>query len=187
MPEPPAHRTCTLLLSGGIDSATLAAFLITQTEWRPVGLFVDIGQRAAAAEREGSRRIAYHYDLPWVETRLSGAPQPPLGEVRGRNDLLIAVARMVDADAVAIGTHAGTPYADCSPAHAEAWQRLLDVQHDGSFRLLAPFLHLTKQEVIALAQLIEVPLGLTRSCEEPGEPCEACNSCLDREQALARA
>jgi 7-cyano-7-deazaguanine synthase len=180
-------RTCTLLLSGGIDSATLAAVLLARGAWQPTALFIDFGQRAAAAERESSHLIARHYGIGWVERRLAGGLAPPLGEVEGRNDMLVAVAAMLPADAVAIGTHAGTPYADSSPAHGDAWQRLLDVQHHGRKRLLAPLLRLTKHEVVALARDCDVPLALTRSCDDAGGPCGSCTSCLDRRHALAGA
>ena len=175
------------MLSGGIDSATLAAVLLARATWQPTALFIDFGQRAAAAERESSHLIARHYGIAWAERRLAGGPALPLTEVDGRNDMLIAVAATVPADAVAIGTHAGTPYADSSPAHADAWQRLLDLQHHGRKRLVAPFLRLTKHDVVALARDCGVPLTLTRSCDDAGSPCGECTSCLDRGHALAGA
>ncbi len=114
-----------------------------------------------------------------------GFDTPSFAEVRGRNDLLLAIgAAASPADAVAIGTHAGTSYADCSPAHTVAWQVLLDSEYGGSRRLLAPLQDLTKREVIALAQHLAVPLATTYSCEDAGGPCGKCVSCRDREAFL---
>ncbi len=174
-----------MLLSGGIDSTTVAALLVDEN-WDVEGVFVDYGQLAAGEERTASRQVADHYRLRWTEIAVHGLEVPAFREVRGRNDLLLAVASAASAaDAIAIGTHAGTPYADCSPAHARAWQFLLDTQHGGIRRLLAPLQSLTKPEVLALAQRLDVPLSLTYSCEDAGGPCGRCTSCRDREHALA--
>lgn len=184
MPRGGSPPTCTLLLSGGVDSTTLGSLLLSR-RWRVSALFVDHGQRAARWERQASRRVADHYGLPWVEKRVTSHGSLPLTEVPGRNDLLIAVGFTLQPDSVAIGTHGGTPYADCSPAHIMAWQTLLDVQHHGRKRLVAPFASMSKDEVVAVARREGVPLALTRSCDDSGDPCHRCASCLDRERLLA--
>lgn len=50
-----------ILLSGGVDSACLAAWVKPE-----VSLFVDYGQRAASGEGRASRRIAQTLALPWA-------------------------------------------------------------------------------------------------------------------------
>lgn len=180
-------RSSAVLLSGGIDSTTVAALLLDE-RWDVDAIFVDYGQLGVADERVASRRIADHYQLRWIEVAVHGLVVPVFREVRGRNDLLLAVASAASAaDALAIGTHAGTPYADCSAAHAAAWQSLLDTQHGGTRRLLVPLQRLSKPEVIALARHLDVPLSLTYSCEDAGGPCGRCTSCRDRQHALAGA
>lgn len=179
--------TSVILLSGGVDSATVAAILTGQ-RWDSHALFVDYGQIAVDDERQASRTLAAHYHLQWTEVRIRGFETPSFSEVRGRNDMLVAIAAAASpALAVAIGTHAGTSYADCSPAHAAAWQSLFDTQHGGSRRLLSPLQTLSKDEVIALALRLRVPLMSTYSCEDSGGPCGRCVSCRDRERALAGA
>lgn len=81
---------------------------------------------------------------------------------------------------IAVGVHAGTGYADCSPGHRYAWQSLLDRQHGGTVQVLAPLIDLTKAEVLALAAQSAVPFALTHSCEAGDSPCGRCQSCRDR-------
>jgi 7-cyano-7-deazaguanine synthase len=181
-----SKRSSAILLSGGIDSATVAALLVEET-WSVEAVFVDYGQLAVRDERAASGQIARHYSLAWAEVTVNGLVVPRFSEVRGRNDLLLAAAAAVSAaDAVSIGTHAGTSYADCSPDHAAAWQGLLDAEYGGSRRLLAPLQSMTKLQVLAMARELEVPLSLTYSCEDADGPCGRCTSCTDRERALAR-
>ena len=181
------RRRYAVLLSGGIDSSTVAALLIREDR-SAEAIFVDYGQLAASEERSASQTIANHYGLPWQEVVLRGIEYDCDGEMRGRNDLLIAVCLAVsDAAQIAIGIHSGTPYADCSEAHSLAWQRLLDVEYAGARRVFAPLLGMTKGEVVALARSLEVPMALTRSCEYSGSPCGRCCSCRDRELTLAGA
>jgi 7-cyano-7-deazaguanine synthase len=52
-------------------------------------------------------------------------------------------------------------------------------------RLLAPFVQWSKADVYSLALRLDVPLGLTHSCEASDEPCGSCRSCVDREALLA--
>ena len=176
-----------LLLSGGLDSATVLALL--QRGGRGVTtLFVNYGQLAAARERQASRQLAEHFAVRWDELTLTGLPNTTVGEVRGRNDLLLALAAAFSpAPFVGIGVHSGTPYADCSPLHQRAWQAVLDVQHGGGRRILAPLRYLSKAQVIALALELKVPAEDTYSCEDADGPCGRCLSCQDRERLDARA
>lgn len=172
---------CTVLLSGGIDSCVVLA-LMTQ-EMAPVSaLFIDYGQPAAGAERQASQAVAAKYGVDRREVAIRGVTIPPSGEIRGRNDMLIAVALAAVPDSmIAIGTHAGTGYADCTDDHAIAWQSLLDGEYVGCRRLLAPLISMRKADVLSLALTLEVPLADTYSCEAGTDPCLNCRSCRDRE------
>ena len=160
----------TVLLSGGIDSAVVTALL--SNERVPVNtLFVDYGQPAASAERRSSGAIAERFGLDHQSLSIDGLQIPSEGEISGRNDFLVAAAQIAcSAGHIALGTHAGTGYADCSPEHAEAWQHLLDVQHYGCKRIITPLMHLQKADVLALAIDLGVPLELTHSCERGRRP-----------------
>lgn len=169
-----------MLLSGGVDSA-LVASLLTDSGQAVSALFVDYGQPAAVAEQTASRAVAEHFGLPWRSVAVIGLTVAAPGEIPGRNDLLIAAgtAAFPGFD-VAVGVHAGTGYADCSFDHRNAWQALLDCQHGGAVRVLAPLIDLTKARVFALAADNGVPFGLTHSCEAGNDVCGRCLSCLDR-------
>jgi 7-cyano-7-deazaguanine synthase len=169
-----------VLLSGGIDSAVVLALLVGGSR-DTVAIWVDYGQRAAASERDASRAIASCYGVAWAELGVANLAPPPVGEFPGRNDLLVAVAAAASPGrSIAIGVHAGTGYADCSPSWAQAWQELLTAQYHGAVCLLAPLASLTKAQVYALAQQLGVPTALAHSCETAAVPCDACSSCADR-------
>lgn len=173
-----------VLLSGGVDSALVATLLLQGG--RPTSaLFVDYGQPAARAELTASRAVAGHLGVAWRQVAVAGLAVPASGETPGRNDLLLAVAAAAAPGCdLAVGVHAGTGYADCSPAHRDAWQALLDRQHGGTLRVLAPLIDLGKAEVLGLAADSAVPFSLTHSCEAGNDPCGRCLSCLDREVLL---
>lgn len=174
------------MLSGGVDSAVVLALLSERAA--PAAIWVDYGQPAAAAERQASKAVAAHYSAPWAEMSARGLRPPGHGEFPGRNDLLVAAARAAaPLSSVAIGVHAGTGYADCSPQWATAWQTLLDAQHSGSVRLLTPLLRLAKSQVYILASELAVPVDVTHSCEAAPVPCGRCCSCGDRQALGARA
>lgn len=176
-----------LLLSGGVDSALIARLLL-EASTPPTALFIDYGQPAARAEAEASAALAAHFGLERACVAVHGLEIPEQGEITGRNDLLLAVARAATpGHDVAIGAHAGTGYPDCSPEHQKAWQWLLDLQHGGTVRVLTPLLNLGKGEVLALAADRGVPLELTHSCEAGNVACGQCRSCRDRAGLRGRA
>jgi 7-cyano-7-deazaguanine synthase len=170
-----------------VDSALTASMLLDEGA-EVAALFIDYGQPAADAERSASCDIARTMNLPWRDLTVRGLLVQAAGEIPGRNDLLIASASACfPHHDVALGVHAGTGYPDCSPAHRQAWQQLLDVQHGGTTRLLTPLIDLTKGEVFALAARAGLPLDKTHSCESSNQPCGTCRSCKDRESIVARA
>lgn len=172
-------------MSGGIDSATAAALLVSEG-WTVSALFVDYEQAAVSSERRASHAIADRYLLEWSEVHLHDFGIASSGEIRGRNDLLIAICLAVSSSSsVAIGTHSGSQYLDCSEPHAKAWQDLLDAEYRGSRRLISPFIGISKVAVVALARDLGVPLELTHSCDSAPDPCGSCVSCLERASVLA--
>lgn len=177
--------TCLVLCSGGIDSATLAALAVAE-EGSVELCFVDYGQPARTAERLAVLALSDYLGVPVVEAAMSGLDVLG-GEIPMRNALLVtcAAALRPGAALVALGVHAGTRYRDCSAEFVGLMQRLLDFHRDGAMRLLAPFVQWSKADIYGLALRLDVPLGLTHSCEAGDEPCGSCRSCADREALLA--
>ncbi|WP_436626165.1 7-cyano-7-deazaguanine synthase [Sorangium sp. So ce136] len=147
-------------------------------------LFVDYGQPAAAQEHAAGNRVALHYEVPLVAVGCHGLGRVGAGYVRARNALLLQIALAAapfDAGHIAIGLHAGTPYADCSPSFVVEMQRCFDIYCDGKIRVVAPFLDEDKPAIVAFCHDRGVPIDLTYSCERGTTPaCGACLSCLDR-------
>ncbi len=171
-----------VLLSGGVDSASLLALCAEQTVYAEA-LFVDYGQRAAEPERAAAVTIAKAYDvtLRYVSAQIGSIPE---GEILGRNALLVHLALATappGATTIMIGIHAGTTYRDCSPVFVEVMQASLDLHRDGTVQIAAPFVTWAKHEVYAYARASDVPLDFTYSCEAGTVPaCGTCLSCQDR-------
>ena len=174
-----------ILASGGIDSSTLL-WLSTQQGLAPTALFIDYGQPAAEAEAEAVARICGSLQAPWRVIRYKGA-RLGAGEIRGRNAYLLHTALLefpACSGVVALGIHAGTGYADCSPEFMEVMQSSYQFHTRGAITTVAPFLNWTKQDVYRLATKLNVPLALTHSCEADNRHCGRCRSCLDRRQLV---
>ncbi|MGH9266591.1 MAG: 7-cyano-7-deazaguanine synthase, partial [Acidimicrobiales bacterium] len=104
----------------------------------------------------------------------------------------VAVAR--GAEAVAIGVHAGDHpvYPDCRPAFVEAAERLAVTANEGfispGFRLLAPFLHRSKADIVTLGAGLGVPFAATWSCYRGAAAhCGRCGTCVERQEAFVMA
>jgi 7-cyano-7-deazaguanine synthase len=103
-----------------------------------------------------------------------------------------AVARR--AAAVATAVHAGDHpvYPDCRPEFIEAAEREARIANEGflpaGFRILAPFLELTKDEIVRRGAEAGVPFDRTWSCYVGGEVhCGRCGTCVERREAFERA
>ena len=101
----------------------------------------------------------------------------------------------LDQAAVVIGAHEddSSGYPDCRKKYFVAMERALrlgsslEESHGVLFRVLAPVIEMTKDQIVAEGRRLGVPIGLTRSCYTNNpEPCGRCDSCQIRERALAR-
>lgn len=172
-----------VLLSGGIDSATLL-FDFVASGRETSAVFFDYGQAAARKEEQAATTLAEITGVRLSVTRLPQLSPRKGGEFPGRNALFVILAASTHHGGghhLALGIHAGTPYSDCSPPFVAAMQNILDLYYEGRTRLVAPFLHWTKNEVLQHAIEVRVPLEMTFSCERPDpDPCGTCLSCRDR-------
>lgn len=173
----------TVLMSGGIDSAACAAFLIS----RGLGVsavFVDHGQAAVEYERVAVRSLAVALEIEVQELALTGAAPFGAGELVGRNAFLVfsaLLATRARSSRIALGLHAGTPYYDCSPTFVDTINRAVAEHTDNAVQVIAPFIEWTKRDVYDYFIQQGLPIELTYSCEFGGVPaCGVCASCLDR-------
>lgn len=202
------------LLSGGMDSATLAYMLADQGEELRL-LSFDYGQRHIR-ELESAAKIAGHLGAPHEVVTLglnlpgSALTDPTIDVPEGhyeaesmkatvvpnRNAVMLSVAFALavahGADAVAFGAHAGdhAVYPDCRPAFVEAFQAMQDIATEGfgAPRLLAPFVHRTKADIARLGADLGVPWANTWSCYQGGAVhCGRCGTCSERIEAFALA
>ncbi|WDT53519.1 7-cyano-7-deazaguanine synthase QueC [Streptomyces sp. G7(2002)] len=118
--------------------------------------------------------------------------------VPNRNAIMLeigaAAAVAAGADAVAFGAHSGDHfiYADCRPDFFQKIERSIRAGNEGlladGFRLLAPFLHVTKADIVQAAAELKVPFELTWSCYRGGEVhCGTCGTCTERREAFSLA
>lgn len=187
-----------LLLSGGLDSTALAAIQ------RPASaLFIDYGQRPAAAEARAATKVAQLLGVPLTTLQLDlrpigggllhgeagvpGAPSPEWWPYR--NQLLVtaaaAVALRARLDHVLVGTVAGDGdrHADGTAAFYAALDQLLRLQ-EGDIGVRAPAIEQTTEELIQTSGLGSDVLGWTVSCHRSDLPCGNCPGCWKRARVL---
>lgn len=172
-----------LLLSGGIDSTALVAFYLSR-DVIVKGLHFNYGHPSFVAEQRAIEKVSSYYKIFVTTIDLGFSIATNKGEYYCRNATLLLSAASISSSKsarFAIGIHAGTPYYDCSKIFVNDIQRLFDGYFNGSVQVEAPFLGLTKWEIINLCNELKVPIEITYSCEQGGDiPCGECLSCIDR-------
>ncbi|RBQ16518.1 7-cyano-7-deazaguanine synthase QueC [Spongiactinospora rosea] len=109
-------------------------------------------------------------------------------------DVAVALAISVKADTVAFGAHAGDHpiYPDCRPSFLYAYRRMAAVASEGltvsGFQVVAPFMDVTKADIVRLGADLGVPFADTWSCYVGGaRHCGRCGTCTERKEAFALA
>jgi 7-cyano-7-deazaguanine synthase len=195
-----------ILLSGGLDSATVLA--IAKEQGREChALSIVYGQRHSI-ELDAARRVAEaigvaeHVVLPLdlrvfgasaltsdidVPKDAVGAPGIPVTYVPARNTIFLALAlgyaEAREAAEIWIGVNAldYSGYPDCRPDFIAAFQRVMlegtrSGVEKGEPRLIAPLQNMTKADIIRRGVALGVDYGLTHSCYDP-LPGGACGHC----------
>ncbi|MGN0301977.1 MAG: 7-cyano-7-deazaguanine synthase QueC [Anaerotardibacter sp.] len=110
-----------------------------------------------------------------------------------RNGLFLSsaasIALSLDCEVIYYGAHhddwAGNAYPDCSQEFVNAMDKAIQEGTGGTLRLEAPFVNLSKADIVAKGLELNVPYHLTWSCYEGGEkPCGTCGTCIDRMAAF---
>jgi len=200
------NRLAVVLLSGGLDSTTVAAIARAQS-WRILALTIDYNQRhrielehaARVAEALGAER---HIVLPLDLTGFGGSaltadidvpkggvePGIPVTYVPARNTIFLSVAlgwaEAAGARDLFIGVNAldFSGYPDCRPEFIAAFEAMANtatkagVEGEG-FKVHTPLMTLDKAGIIAAAQAVNAPLDLTWSCYDPTPAGTPCGLC----------
>jgi len=195
-----------VLLSGGLDSATVLAIARSQN-YECYALSVEYGQRHRA-ELEAARRIAAAlgaHEHRTMRVDLAGiggsaltdakmavpeavAPGIPVTYVPARNTLFLSLAlgwaEVIGAGDIFVGVNAVdySGYPDCRPAFIKAFEQLAQVAtkagvEGGRFQIHAPLIQMSKADIIRAGSGLGVDFGATVSCYQATEDGRACARC----------
>ena len=199
-------RPAVVLVSGGLDSATVLALAVARA-YRCFALSFDYGQRHRA-ELEAAGRVAQalgaeqHRVLTLPIGALGGSaltdetiPVPraggagiPVTYVPARNTVFLACAlawaEVLDARDIFIGVNAVdySGYPDCRPEYLAAFQTMANLATRAGVagarvKIHAPLVDLTKAEIIRAGLRLGVDYGLTVSCYAPDPTARPCGRC----------
>ena len=197
-----------VVLSGGMDSATVLALAVHDTAGPVAALGFDYGQRHRR-ELDAAQAVADQYGVPYEVRHLTGLlsgssllgdgpiPHGDYGAdnmastvVNGRNLLFASavIAACQPGDRAWFGVHGGDHhlYPDCRP---QFWHRLAALSDEAyGVQLRTPFLDDTKAGIALTGARLGVPFHLTWSCYEGGQlHCGRCGTCRERQQAFIEA
>lgn len=153
----------------------------------------------SAIFRYSNSSLLSHSDAPvpkstYADQKTEAEGSPVSTYVPFRNGLFISVAAGIaiskGCDEVYYGAHmddaAGSAYPDCSREFFDAMNQALITGSGEQIKLIAPFIDLSKADIVRMGLSLKVPYELTWSCYEGGEkPCGTCATCLDRAGAFA--
>ncbi|WP_252271141.1 7-cyano-7-deazaguanine synthase QueC [Pseudomonas subflava] len=199
-------KKAVILLSGGLDSATILA-QARAAGFACYSMSFDYGQRHRA-ELRAAERVAR--ELGVVEHKVIGlnldgiggsaltdsaiaVPESPtegipVTYVPARNTVFLSLAlgwaEVLGARDIFIGVNAVdySGYPDCRPAFIEAFERVANLAtREGvegrGFRIQAPLQNLSKAQIVQIGVRHGVDYGLTVSCYQADEDGRACGKC----------
>lgn len=112
-----------------------------------------------------------------------------------RNGLFLSSAASIalskECSVIYYGAHsddaAGSAYPDCSDAFNNAINEAIHIGSGNQLRVEAPFVNMTKADIVKIGLDLKVPYELTWSCYEGKDrPCGTCGTCIDRAKAFAQ-
>jgi 7-cyano-7-deazaguanine synthase len=201
-----SERHAVVLLSGGLDSATVLAMARGQG-YRCHALSVEYGQRHQA-EIDAAARVAaalgahehrtMRVDLAGIggsaltDSRIA-VPEAegngiPVTYVPARNTLLLALAlgwaEVLGATDIFVGVNAVdySGYPDCRPAFIHAFEQLARLAtkagvEGAEFKIHAPLINLSKADIVKVGARLGVDYGMTVSCYQADAQGRGCGKC----------
>lgn len=127
------------------------------------------------------------------QIKKTGGDKPVSTYVPFRNGLFLSSAASIalskECEVIYYGAHAddaaGFAYPDCSEVFNSAMNEAVWEGSGHQLKIEAPFVKMTKADVVKLGLELGVPYQLTWSCYEGGEiPCGKCATCIDRKAAF---
>jgi len=201
-----ARARAIVLLSGGLDSATVLA-IARSRNYECYALSVEYGQRHRA-ELDAARRVAaalgahehriMRVDLAGIggsaltdervavpETPQSGIP---ITYVPARNTLFLSLAlgwaEVMGANDIFMGVNAVdySGYPDCRPAFIQEFEKLAQIAtkaglEGARFKIHAPLIQMSKAEIIHAGVSLGVDFSATVSCYQADAEGRACSKC----------
>lgn len=201
-----AEKPAVVLVSGGLDSATVLAMARAQG-FACHALSFDYGQRhrvelAAAGRVAAALGAVAHRVLPLpigalggsaltdthIDVPATAATGIPVTYVPARNTVFLAVAlawaEVLEAQDIFIGANAVdySGYPDCRPEFIAAFEKLANLATRAGvegrpFRVHAPLIAMSKAEIIRAGARLGVDYALTVSCYQPTDDGRACRRC----------
>jgi len=201
-----SEKRAVVLVSGGLDSATVLAMAVDRG-YEAYALSFDYGQRHRA-ELKAAARVAS--DLGAIEHRTMGidfagiggsaltdpdieipveaSEGIPVTYVPARNTVFLSLAlgwaEVLDAQAIFIGVNAVdySGYPDCRPEYIEAFRRMARLAtkagvEGASLAIETPLIRLSKAEIILSGTELGVDFSMTVSCYQADEEGRACGRC----------
>ena len=203
-------RNAVILLSGGLDSATVLA-IANERGYRCHALSVDYGQRHRS-ELQAAQNIAEKMSATLKTIKLDlrkfggsaltddiDVPEEegegiPVTYVPARNTIMLSLAlawaEVLGADDIFIGVNAVdySGYPDCRPEFINAYEEMANLATKAGvvghrLTIHTPLIDLSKADIICQGIAHGVDYGLTVSCyqaDEAGRACRVCDSCRIR-------
>jgi len=195
-----------ILLSGGLDSATVLA-IAQQRGYQCHAISFDYGQRhkselTAAKRVAQAAAVTQHLILPMALDQIGGSALTdmqievpvqmqtgiPVTYVPARNTIFLSLAlgwaEVLHARHIFIGVNAldYSGYPDCRPEFIEAFEKLANVAtkagvEGDSFKIEAPLLHLSKAQIIRQGVKLGIDYKATISCYQADDQGRACGQC----------
>ena len=208
--EPSTNRKAVVLLSGGLDSATVLA-IAADRGFDCFALSLDYGQRHRS-ELEAALRVAQSMSatLKTIELDLRAfggsaltddidVPEEegegiPVTYVPARNTIMLSLAmawaEVLGANDIFIGVNAVdySGYPDCRPEFINAYEEMANLATKAAvvgnqLTIHTPLIDLSKAEIIKQGTGLGVDYSLTVSCyqaDAEGRACGVCDSCRIR-------
>ena len=206
MSDPRTNPKAVILISGGLDSATVIAQAKSEG-YECYALSFDYSQRHQV-ELNAAKRLCQQFgakehkviklDLSQIggsaltddsiavpEDETTGIP---VTYVPARNTIFLSVAlgwaEVLGADRIFVGVNAVdySGYPDCRPEYIAAFEKVANLAtkmgvEDNNIRIVTPLIDLTKAEIIQKGISLGVDYSQTVSCYQADEQGRACGKC----------